>query len=510
MSAHGDTPLLDARGIGKRYGDATVLADVDLTLKAGVVHGLIGRNGAGKSTLVGILTGRHSSDTGEVLLDGRSVSFSTQAQAISTGVVAVPQELILPLQMSIREAVTLGAEPQRGGFIARRGERAEVRSILSELHLDLDIDAPVASLPVSSQKIILVAQLIHRRARVIALDEPTSAMNAEDAERVCQMVPKLRDRGMAVLYISHRLEEVERLCDEVTVLRDGRKVATLTGTDTRRTTLVNVMMQDVARRVDTLDVAEVPVASVARDGDHLTLLGTGHHLLHDFDLDVAPGEIVGVAGLPGSGVEEAFALAAGLARASTGSVRVGEQEITSVTSAVDAGVAFLPASRRDVLLADDGVVDNMVLGSLGASSRHSFLTHRRAREFCLAAAESLGLTPVLRRRIGQLSGGNQQRALVCGRLLMKPHFLVLEDPTVGVDIAARGELHDVIRQLSSNGLGVVVGSTDPQELVELCQRVVVVRRGRIVASLTRPELNEYALTSSMTGAAGADPVTAPG
>ncbi|MFC9978390.1 ATP-binding cassette domain-containing protein [Gordonia sp. NPDC127522] len=505
------TALIELRGVTKTYGDSTVLDSVDLALRPGVVHGLIGRNGAGKSTLVGVLTGRHAPDAGQIVLDGEPVTFSSPGQATSHGVVAVPQEIILPMQMTVREAVTLGAEPHRGGLIGRGRERSEVHKIVTGLGLDLDLESPVGSLPVSWQKIVLVAQLLYRKSRIIAFDEPTSAMNPDDAERVAQLVEDLRDHGVAVLYISHRLEEVERLCDEVTVLRDGKKIQTLTGTETESSNLVRIMMRDDEKALQAAppmaDVSEVTVSDI---GDHLVAHGTSRGILTEFDLDVAPGELVGVAGLPGSGVEEVFAILSGASRPDSGSVRLGPRVIRSVRSATRMGVSTLPASRRDVLLAEESVPSNMVLSALSEGSWKSFLTTGGVARFCRTIADSLGLAPVYQRQIGQLSGGNQQRALVGGRLLGKPHFLVLEDPTVGVDISARQELHDVLRSLTAEGMGLVVGSSDPRELALLCSRVVVIRRGRVVEELAGARLTEYSLTESMTGATRSSTATAIG
>jgi ABC-type sugar transport system ATPase subunit len=491
--------LLDARGVGKRYGDATVLADVDLALRAGSVHGLIGRNGAGKSTMVGILTGRHGADDGELRRDGRPVSFGSPRAAAAAGVAAVAQEIVLPMDMSVAEVVTLGSEPRRAGFIRRGSERAAVRAVLGSLQLDLDLDTPVRKLPVSWQKVVLVAQTLHRDASVIALDEPTSAMNAEDAARVEQLVHALRDRGVAVLYISHRLDEVERLCDEVTVLRDGRKVATLLGDEIAQQQLMEIMMGEDAA-TPAAPPASVGAAAADPDAARLRLDAVSVGCLKEFSLDVTPGALIGVAGLPGSGVEEVFGLLAGRLRPTRGTVTVGGRRITSVRSATHNGVSFLPASRRSVILGEEGVVDNMVLACLPACGRASFVTRARARTFVEPVVQRLSLSPVIGRRMGQLSGGNQQRALVGGRLLARPRFLVLEDPTVGVDVAARADLHALLRELAEEGLGCVLGSTDPKELAELCDEVLVVRGGRQVASLRGAEATEYAVTAAMTTA----------
>ncbi|MCU1480496.1 MAG: rbsA 1 [Subtercola sp.] len=500
-----NSPVVELRGIGKTYGETTVLANVDLALRSGEVHGLIGRNGAGKSTLVGILTGRHLPSTGSILVGGTERTLDSPARAASLGIRAVTQELVLPMQMTVQEAVTLGFEPNTWGFINRRSERRRVREVLDSLGIDIDTGAAVSSLPVSWQKIVLVAQLLYRGARVIAFDEPTSAMNPEDAERVLQLIEDLRSHDVAILYISHRLEEVVRLCDNVTVLRDGERLATLGREEFDKEMLVGMMLQadgsDTHSTQDATALRDVAEPLSALGGrDHLCAHGVTDGFLKNFSIDVAPGEVVGIAGLPGSGVETAFAVLSGQRRPSVGVVRRGTDTFGSVRKAVRLGVASLPASRRDVILDHEPVPENMALGALGSSSRFSFVSAGMIRRFCQPVADLLGLTPVFSQRIGQLSGGNQQRALVGGRVLSEPHFLVLEDPTVGVDISARQDLHDVLRNLASRGMGIVVGSSDPSELVVLCQRVLVIRRGEMTAELSGADLTEYELTRAVTGA----------
>ena len=487
---------LHADGVVKRYGDAVVLDGARIDLADGRVDGLIGRNGAGKSTLVNVLTGRVAADAGTIAVHGAPVTLRTPADALAARIVAVPQELVMPMDMTVTEVVTFGAEPRRAGFLALRRADRLVRELLASLGLDLDVRARVRDLPVSWQKIVLLAQALHRDARILILDEPTAAMNAEDCDRVLAVVRRLRERGLAILYISHRFDEVEAVCDRVTAMADGRVIDVMDGDEVTHERLVSsITGTEVApdrparriRRVEALSAGSLCAAGLAGDR------------LDGVDLEVGRGEIVGVAGLPGSGVEELFAQLSGRVRPSAGTITVNGEALSSAASAKRLGVSFLPASRASASLPSEPVLENLALPALGTVGRHGFLTATATRRRARDVVERLSLQPVAERRMGQLSGGNQQRVLVGAKLLGSPRFLLLEDPTVGVDVAARAELHALLWSLADDGFGCVVGSSDPEELLELCDRIVVFRRGRIVERWTADEATEHALVGAMTG-----------
>lgn len=493
---------LAARGIVKRYGDATVLHGVDLDMQAGRVDGLVGRNGAGKSTLVGVLTGRVTADGGTVTAGGTELSVRRPADALAAGIVAVPQELVMPMDMTVAEVVTFGAEPSRGGLLSLRRERRHVQSLMDGLEIDIAIDQPVRTLPVSWQKVVLLAQALHRDAKVLILDEPTAAMNAEDCGRVMQVVRTLRDRGLAILYISHRFDEVDALCDRVTAMADGRVTEIMEGDEVTQARLVSSITgsDEPAERTRTRTGRGLKKTAGASTQP---LRGTGlaGGNVQSLDLDVAPGEIVGIAGLPGSGVEDVFAMFSGRRKASAGAVTIGDDTLSSVGAAGRLGVSFLPASRASASLPSEPVVENLILPALRQCGRNGLITGARGHAKAADVVDRLSLGPVVHRRMGQLSGGNQQRVLVGAKLLSSPRFLLLEDPTVGVDVHARAELHELLWNLADEGFGCLVGSSDPEELLELCDRIVVMRRGIVVASWAAEEASEYALVAAMTGEA---------
>nr|WP_246286229.1 sugar ABC transporter ATP-binding protein [Microbacterium pseudoresistens] len=491
-----DVVLLRAHGVRKSFGPVTVLDGVDLTLRAGRVDGLIGRNGAGKSTLVNVLTGRLPADEIELEVGGRRVDAHGPADALAAGIVAVPQELVMPMDMTVVEVVTFGAEPRRFGVLDLRRASREVRALFESMGLDIDPHARVSDLPVSWQRVVMVAQALHRRARVLILDEPTAAMNAEDCTRVLDVVRKVRNRGLAVLYISHRFDEVEDVCDRVTAMADGSVIDVLEAGEVTHARLVAAITgsDEPAQR------GERRPGTVRADSPVLRMKAVTAPRVDEVDLVVRPGEIVGLAGLPGSGIGEVFQLISGRARLDEGSIHVGERAVTSPRRAGRLGIELLPASRADASLPGEPVLENLGLPALRRlSGALGFTTVPRLRRGVADVVRRLSLAPVVERRMWQLSGGNQQRVLVGAKLLAEPRFLLLEDPTVGVDVAARAELHQLLWSLADGGMGLVVGSSDVDELRELCDRIVAMRRGRIVAEWPAGGVTEQELLTAVTG-----------
>jgi ABC-type sugar transport system ATPase subunit len=491
---------LRVEGVRKSYGPAVVLDGVSLDLRGGRVDGLIGRNGAGKSTLVNVLTGRTDSDAAEIAVDGALVEIRGPADALAAGIVAVPQELVMPMDMTVAEVVTFGAEPGHLGLLDLRAAEREVRELLGSMGLDIDVRARVADLPVSWQKVVMVAQALHRNARILILDEPTAAMNADDCDRVLEVVRGLRERGLAVLYISHRFDEVVAICDRVTAMADGRVLDVMEEGEVTHARLVEAITGSDAGTESAGRRSAGP-----RNGDSLTVTGLRTERLHGIDLEVRPGEIVGIAGLPGSGVEDVFQVVAARRRPDGGRVALGDAAVTSPRVATRLGIGLLPASRADAALISEPVIENLSLPALGRIGRFGVFTLAAARRGAAPIIEKLSLRPVADRLMGQLSGGNQQRVLVGAKLLAAPRFLLLEDPTVGVDVAARAELHGLLWRLADDGMGLLVGSSDPEELLGLCDRIVAMHRGRVVAEWPAREASEPGLLAAITGSGDGHP-----
>jgi ABC-type sugar transport system ATPase subunit len=502
MSALGsfsDAPLLAARGVAKRFGGTQAVAAASLEMRSGEIHGLIGPNGAGKSTMVGMLTGRLAPDTGTIELDGRTVSFSSMRDGLSHGVVTVPQELAVPGEITVAQCICLGAEPRRAGFVRRGAEVRTGQALLERIGLEVSPRAKMGSLLPSQQKAIMVAQALHRDARALLLDEPTAGMSQDHSEPLLAVVERLRGQDLAMLYISHRLIEIVRLCPVVTVMRNGAVDEVLRGEQVTRPALAARLTR--GEREPDAERARATVREPGAGEHSVVLEGVQGQRLNGVDLVARPGEILGLAGLPGSGVEDVFAAIVGSQAPSAGAVTIDGRRITSSRAAAAAGVGYLPPARRDAVLAEDSVARNMVMTSFGEVGRWGWTTRRRELAAARPIATELGLDHWLQTPIRDLSGGNQQRVLFGRLMLSGSRVLVLEDPTVGVDIGARQGLHDLLARFAGEGRTCIVGSGEPEELELLCDRVAVFRGGELVALLTGDEVTEQAIVAEMTGAA---------
>ena len=486
-----DSVHVRAVGLTKSYGGIRALREGDIEIRPGYCTGLIGPNGAGKSTLVGCLTGRIASDAGEILLNESPVSFRNARQAVDMGVVAVPQELAVPAGMSLGQFVALGWEPNRLGFVRRKVERSSAQECLARIKLPLDPDMPVEALTPSQARAALIAQALYREARVLLLDEPTAGMSQEQADVLCSLMRTLCDEGLALLFISHRLSEVERTCDTVSVMRDGSIIDRIEGTDLTVAAMVEHLASGLAGE-------SRPVPPTPDLSDPLIVV-EGLPLQHGTaSFTVYRGELLGLAGLPSSGVEAAFQAITGVGRPAKGVVVAGGRSIRSPEGAISAGVAYLPPSRSDSAILDQTVTRNIVLSALPTMSRGGFLRQQHERRAAAPVAEAVQVAPVLDRMMSSLSGGNQQRSLI-GRLLMTgADTIVLEDPTLGVDVAARAAIHDLLKGLVASGRSCVVGSSEPEELALLCNRVLIFRSGQLVQELTGTEVTERRIIQGIT------------
>jgi ABC-type sugar transport system ATPase subunit len=497
--------------VSKRFAATRALIGVDLDIDAGKVLGLIGPNGAGKSTLVGVLTGRIEPDQGVVEIDGAPASFHHPRDAIRAGIVAVPQELVLPRSLTITEFVALGVEESRFGMVRRRSVGAAVVEVLSRVQSEIPPSTRLGELSVSEQKTVMVAQALYRRARVLVLDEPTAGMDIVHSRVIVELVRLVSSSGVGVLYVSHRFDEVEALCDRVVVLRDGARFTEMVRPQIARSALI-----------DSLLSAEEPShgASPAASGDAISLMvgpvplgaeslsdesarttvsirGLTTSRLRDFHMEARSGEVLGLAGLPGSGIEDVFSSLVGDGFRLSGIVEVHGEVVRSTGTAVRAGIGYLPASRKALLLQSADVGANLVLGALRTMGKSGFVSMRSRRRLG-GTFVTLMKIPGLKTPITALSGGTQQKVLVGRLLLQGATVFVLEDPTVGVDVPSRAVLHRMLRELAASGSTCIVGSTEPGELCVLCDRVIALQKGSIAGVLTGSELTEARLISAIT------------
>ena len=476
---------LEAQGIRKTYGGVVALDDARLVVRSGAVHALLGENGAGKSTLVKVMTGAIRPDAGTLRLDDSLVQFATTADAVRHGVAVVSQELSLFPHLDVLSNLFPMRELMRGPLVDRRRMRQRAQPILDELGLDIDLRTPVHDLSLAERQLVEIAKALVTEPRVLLLDEPTSALESGATERLLGILRVLRQRDVAVVYVSHILEEVMSLCDEVTVLRDGRVVmAAEPMADLTMQAIVHQMLGDrppapAAQRSS----AEIP------DGVGLQIEGISvRGSLDGVSLTVARGEIVGLASLVGSGSYAVLRAVAGIRPPDSGSIRLpdGQPAPQSFRAAVASGIAFVSGDRRRLgLMLDKPVWENIVMvRTMGMARDGQFLRLNALRTRAAELMRRLQIkAPSGNVRAGQLSGGNQQKVVLAKWLDLSPTTLVLDDPTRGVDIGAKAEIHALLRSTADLGAVVLLRSTDLDELASVCDRVVVLYRGRICAEL---------------------------
>jgi len=482
-------PILRASAMQKRYGGVHALRGAHLDVYPGEVHALVGENGSGKSTLLKILSGQLQPDDGEIVLDGRPTSFRSAADALRQGIAAVTQETTLAPDLSVAENVLLGHRmPRRARLIDWRETRARAREALARLDLELDLTAPVRRLRPDQQQMVEIARALSTNARVLILDEPTSSLTDDEVKSLFTIVRRLREQGVATIFVSHRLNEIFALADRVTVMRDGHTVGSGAAAEFDRPRLIHLMVgraledQAPATHVHAEEATVLRVRALSVPG-----------VCEAVDLDVAPGEIVGLAGLVGAGRTELLEAIFGLRR-SHGTIEVGGEAVSyrSPRHAVRDGVGLVPSDRK----AQGLVLEMSVRENLMMASTASLLRIRRpsaARE--LAAVNDAIRDLQIRSHspqapVSTLSGGNQQKVVLGKWLMTSPRLLMLDDPTRGVDVGAKAEIYRLLHEAARRGIGVLASSSEIPELLTLCDRIVVMFRGRVAASLTREEASE--------------------
>ncbi|WP_370617574.1 sugar ABC transporter ATP-binding protein [Mumia sp. Pv 4-285] len=486
-------PLLQLTGIVKEFPGVRALDGVDLVVRAGEVHCLLGQNGAGKSTLIKVLAGAYNPDAGEIVMDGEPVTFSDPQAALGAGIATIYQELDLVDGLSVTDNIFLGHEKSRFGF-ARVGEaNRAARELLNSLgHPEIRPSRETGSLSAAGKQIVSMARALSRQAQVIVMDEPSAVLDPDEVDGLFRVIEDLRARGKAIIYISHRLEEIRRIGDRLTVLKDGRTVASdLSARETPTAELISLMTgreisAEYPRRTTPLpDVAPLLVVEgLGRDGE-----------FEDVSFEVRPGEIVGFAGLVGAGRSEIVETVYGARRADHGSVTVDGRRLRrgSVDSAVAAGIGLCPEERKSQgLVLDEAVYRNISLASLPRFSRMGATRDSAERSAAAEVARTVDVRPADPDRVTRtLSGGNQQKVVLARWLLRSCRVLLLDEPTRGVDVGARSEIYALIRRLADEGVAVVVVSSDIEEVLGLSDRAMVVADGRIVHSAPADQLDAH-------------------
>ena len=492
MTAPGDV-VLRLTDVVKTFPGVRALDGVQLEVRAGEVHCLLGQNGAGKSTLIKVLSGVHRPDSGTVEWLGRPVDFANPQAAMNAGIATIYQELDLVEDLSVAENVFLGHEPRRAGFVRRKHMADRTTGILGRLgHGEIPPRRAVHRLQAAGKQIVSMARALSHEARLLIMDEPSAVLAHDEVENLFRIIRELTAEGIAVVYISHRLEEIRTIGDRVTVLKDGRTTAAnLPAAGTPTSELVSRM---TGRTIEYVFPPRVDAPAAGRD-ELLTVDGLSRAgEFTDVCLTVAAGEIVGIAGLVGSGRSELLETIYGARRADAGTVTMSGRRLApgSVGAAVRAGLGMAPEERKSqALLLGEPIYRNMTLSTFSQLARLGFTSARRERAAADRVAQSLDLRPSdVGRVVGTLSGGNQQKVVVGRWLLGDTRLLLLDEPTRGVDVGARAELYRVIHRLAADGVGVLLVSSEVPEVLGLADRVLVMREGRVVHTAPATELDE--------------------
>lgn len=485
--------LLEMRGIVKEFPGVRALDGVDLEVRAGEVHCLLGQNGAGKSTLIKVLAGAHQPNGGTLRWDGEDITLSSPVVALRRGIATIYQELDLVDGLSVAENVFLGHEVAQGGFTRRRELRARTKALLARLgHAEIPTGREVGRLSAAGKQIVSMARALSHNARVMVMDEPSAVLAHDEVANLFRVIRDLTASGVAVVYISHRLDEIREIGDRVTVLKDGRTVAN--GLPARTTPTREVVTLMTGRDVE----FPFPPRSAPLDDSAATILEvenlsrTGE--FEQVSFTVRAGEIVGLAGLVGSGRSEILETVYGARRPASGSVTLAGRRMRpgNIPASVAAGMGLAPEERKSqALFLHESVATNITAASLRRYSRLGFLDRRRERADAVAQVKSLDVRPGdAGRGIVTLSGGNQQKAVVARWLLHGCKLLLLDEPTRGVDIGARAELYALVRQLADSGVGVLLVSSEVPEVLGLADRILVIREGRVVLEAAADSIDE--------------------
>ena len=495
---------MDARvamnGVSKAFPGTKALDEVAFQTSAGEVHALMGENGAGKSTLIKILTGALRRDSGAILLDGEAVDFADTGAARAAGVAAVYQEVNLVRTMSVTRNMALGREPRRFGFVDWRAARDRARGRLARLGVDIDLERPLGAYSVAVQQLVAIARALDDQVRVLVLDEPTASLDAAETERLFSIIRALKAKGLAVIFISHFIDQVYAIADRITVLRNGRLVGTSPSSDLTRLALVSQMIGKELRAVPDRNLRSETLGKVL-----LAASGLGRRrTMAPFDLTLREGEALGLSGLLGSGRTETAKIVFGAERSDSGAVTFDGAPLArrSPRRSIAAGLAFCPEDRKaEGLVLELSVRENIVLA---LQSKKGWLRRvpraeqdRIAREMIAA----LGIaTTDAEKPVGQLSGGNQQKVVLARALASRPKALILDEPTRGIDVGAHAEIMALVRKLCAEGLALLVASSEIDELVAVCDRVSVLRDRRMVGELTGADVTRDHIVRKIAGA----------
>jgi ribose transport system ATP-binding protein len=498
-----EQPFFQMSGVSKSYGGAVALDSADLAVRSGRIHAVLGENGAGKSTLLKVMSGVVQPDEGTMHLDGRQVSFASPSEANAAGIVCVYQELSLIPDLSVADNIFASNPPRRFGMIDRRTQRRQAEEALTRAGAaDINPLAKVRDLPLSRQQMVELAKGLAHEPRILILDEATSALTAADVARVIEVLKRLRDEGLAILFISHRMHEVKALADECTVYRNGRHVMSFEAGTRTDNDVVEMMIGRKYQHAFPDKPADEPGRRLAAEPVLACRDLAWNDTLQGISFSLKPGEILGLGGLDGQGQRELLLALFGVLRGCTGKIEI-DGDAVSITSPVVAranqiGMALIPEDRKtEGLMLPMSVRENLSFAALDRMSTAGVIDRDRQQSFVDRMMELLAIKSFsVDAAVGSLSGGNQQKVVIAKWLIRQPRILLLSDPTRGIDVGTKQEIYQLLRRLADEGAAIVFYSTDYDELIGCCDRVLVLYEGRIKKELVGPEITEQNLIAS--------------
>ncbi len=492
------TPVLSMRNIAKAFGKFYALKGVDLTVWPGEIHALMGENGAGKSTLMKILAGAYTATSGEILIDGKPHTIKGPKDALAAGITLIYQEMQLAPNLTVAENIFLGSELARGGMVQRKEMQSQAQAVIDRLGAQFKASDRVMKLTIAEQQQVEIARALHRNSRILVMDEPTAALSSRETQRLFELILRLRDEGMAIIYISHRMAEVYELSDRVSVLRDGQYVGSLTRDRLNASELVRMM---VGRPLSDLFNKErdIPLGQPRLRVQDLT----DGSKVKPSSLVVHAGEIVGLAGLVGAGRSELAQLIFGVRKASGGMIEIDGEPVVihSPREAIDLGIGFLTENRKEQgLFLELAAQENITMATLERDASWGMLNRKKAQTISDDAISLLNIrVPHSQVRAGGLSGGNQQKLLISRWVAIGPRLLILDEPTRGVDVGAKSEIYRIMNQMARQGVAILMISSELPEVVGMSDRVYVMREGAIVGELQADEIGQESIMTLATG-----------
>ncbi|MBS9781949.1 MAG: sugar ABC transporter ATP-binding protein [Gammaproteobacteria bacterium] len=491
-------PLLEMKDIAKRFGSFYALKDVDLEIHRGEIHALMGENGAGKSTLMKILAGAYTLTSGEIKIDGKPFSINSPKDAIKAGITLIYQEIHLSPNLTIAENIFLGQELKTPFGLDKKEMQAQAQKALDRLGAQFKSHQKVSSLTIAEQQQVEIARALHRNSRILVMDEPTAALSSRETDKLFALIKKLRDEGMAIIYISHRMAEIYELADRVSVLRDGQYVGSLTRDELDASRLVQMM---VGRPLT--DLFNKVSAKVGKEVLRVENLSDGNKV-KDASLIVREGEIIGLSGLVGSGRSELAQLLFGVDKPTQGKIFLDGKEVcfNSPREAIKERVALLPENRKEEgLFLDMNLLKNITMATLEEDATMMLINQSKGKQDTQKAIDTLAIrVPSANANVGGLSGGNQQKVLLSRWYNINPRLFILDEPTRGVDVGAKSEIYKMMTEMAKNGVAILMISSELPEIVGMSDRVYVMQEGNIVSEVSGDDINQEKIMSLACGA----------